>query len=238
MAVVVRSRFYPQIALVLALFVIIAFSRSYYFRFLTDLPPMVTLVHLHGLVFTGWLVLFAVQTRLIAAHRVDLHMRLGLAGLGLALCIVVLGVLTTFHTAGVPRVRPSGLSPQQFAIVPLMSIAMFAVFVGLGAALRRRAGLHKRLMLLAMIAVLGPAVGRLLLLFDVPALAPIMQPLVTVVFVGWCLVHDWRKHHLVHPVFAIGGLAIVASWPLRILIAHSEWWQPVGEWIGKAGAGI
>ena len=41
MAVVVRSRFYPQIALVLALFVFIGFSRSYYFRFLTDLPPMV-----------------------------------------------------------------------------------------------------------------------------------------------------------------------------------------------------
>src|SRR5690349_20337173 len=48
MALVVRSRFYPQIALVLALFVIIGFSRNYYFRFLTDLPPMVALVHLHA----------------------------------------------------------------------------------------------------------------------------------------------------------------------------------------------
>jgi hypothetical protein len=151
---------------------------------------------------------------------------------------VVLGVATTFHTAAVPRVRPSGLSPQQFAIVPLISITMFAVFVGLGAALRRRAGLHKRLMLLAMISVLGPAVGRFLLLFEVPALAPIAQPLVTVVFVGWCLLHDWRKYHLVHPVFAIGGLTIVASWPLRTLIAHSAWWQPVGEWIGRVGAGV
>jgi hypothetical protein len=238
MAAVVRSRFYPQIALVLALFVFIGFSRSYYFRFLTDLPPMATLVHLHGIVFTAWLVLFAVQTRLIAAHRADLHMRLGLAGLGLAVCIVVLGVATTFHTAAVPRVRPSGLSPQQFAIVPLVSITLFALFVGLGAALRRRPGLHKRLMLLAMIAVVGPAVARFLLLFDVRTLAPVMQPLVTVVFVGWCLVHDWRKYRLVHPAFAIGGLAIVASWPLRTLIARSEWWQPVGEWIAKVGAGL
>ena len=81
MAVVVRSRFYPHIALALALFVIIGFLRNYYFRFLTDLPPMVTVVHLHAIVFTGWLVLFVVQTRLIAAHRVAIHMRLGLAGL-------------------------------------------------------------------------------------------------------------------------------------------------------------
>ena len=96
MAVVVRSRFYPQIALALALFVIIGFSRNYYFRFLTDLPPMVALVHLHAIAFSAWLVLLIVQTRLIAAHRVDLHMKLGLAGVALAVCMVVLGVLTAF----------------------------------------------------------------------------------------------------------------------------------------------
>ncbi|HKU91522.1 MAG TPA: hypothetical protein VJP84_17145 [Steroidobacteraceae bacterium] len=238
MAVVVRSRFYPHIALALALFVIIGFLRNYYFRFLTDLPPMVTVVHLHAIVFTGWLVLFVVQTRLIAAHRVAIHMRLGLAGLVLAACIVVLGVATAFHTAAVSRIRPSGLTPAQFAVVPLVSITLFAIFVGLGAALRRRAGAHKRFMVLAMIAVLGPPVGRLLLLFDITAAAPLVQPLVTATFVSWCLIHDWRHHRWVHPVFAIGGLVVVAAWPLRTLIARSEWWQPVGAWVAKVGAGI
>ena len=65
-----------------------------------------------------------------------------------------------------------------------------------------------------------------------------MQPLITAVFVAWCLVHDWRKHGLVHLVFALGGFAIVASWPVRMLIARSEWWQPVGSWVAKVGAGI
>ena len=81
MAVVVRNRFYPQVTLVLALFVVIAFARTFYFRFLSDLPPLVTLVQLHGLAFTAWLVLFVVQARFIAAHRVQWHMRLGL-GIG------------------------------------------------------------------------------------------------------------------------------------------------------------
>jgi hypothetical protein len=74
MVAVARSRFYPWIAIALSLVVIAGFSRTYYFRFLSDLPPMTALVHLHGLVFTAWLVLFLAQTRLIAAHRVDLHM--------------------------------------------------------------------------------------------------------------------------------------------------------------------
>jgi hypothetical protein len=238
MSVVVRNRFYPQIALALALFVIIGFSRSYYFRFLTDLPPLVTLLHLHALVFSTWLVLFVVQTRLIATHRVRLHMRLGLAALGLAACIVVLGVATAFHTAGIPRIRPSGLAPHQFVIVPLVSILFFAVFVGLGVAFRKRAAAHKRLMTLALIAVLGPAVGRLMGIFEINGLAPLLQPLVSAIFITWCLVHDWIKYRLVHPVFAIGGLAIVAAWPLRMMIARSEWWQPVGAWIARIGAGI
>lgn len=238
MSVVVRTRFYPQIALALALLVFVGFSRSYYFRFLTDQPPMVTLVHLHAIAFTGWLVLFGLQTRFIAAHRVDLHRRLGLAGLVLAAAIVVLGVVTAFHTAALPRVRPSRLDPHQFAVVPLFSIVLFAVFVTLGAALRRRAAAHKRLMVLAMISVLGPAVGRLLGYFDSQALSPLVQPLVAALFVAWGQVHDWRRHRLVHPVFLVGGLAIVASWPLRMMIARSEWWQPIGAWVAKVGAGV
>ena len=80
MVAVNRSPFYPWIAIALSLVVVAGFSRTYYLRFLSDLPPMTMLVHLHGLVFTAWLALFVAQTRLIAAHRVDLHMKLGVAG--------------------------------------------------------------------------------------------------------------------------------------------------------------
>ena len=38
------------------------------------------LVHLHGIVMTLWFALFVVQTRLIAAHRTDLHRRVGVFG--------------------------------------------------------------------------------------------------------------------------------------------------------------
>ena len=75
-----RMRFYPLIAIVLVAFIIIGFSRTYYLRFLSDLPPMRAVMQLHGLVFTAWLALFVAQTQLIAAHRVDLHRKLGIVG--------------------------------------------------------------------------------------------------------------------------------------------------------------
>jgi hypothetical protein len=93
-------------------------------------------------------------------------------------------------------------------------------------------------MVLAMIAVLGPAVGRILILLDVRTLASVIQPLVAAVFISWCLIHDWRKNHVVHPVFAVGGFVIVASWPIRTLIAGSEWWHPIGAWIAQVGASV
>jgi len=146
MAAVARSRFYPMIALALAVFTIVGFSRTYYLRFLSDMPPMTLLVHLHGLVFTAWLALFVTQTRLVAAHRVDLHMKLGIAGMVLAVLIVMVSVATVAANSAIPRVRPSGLSPSQFTAVGLTSTALFATFVALGVAWRRRAALHRRFM--------------------------------------------------------------------------------------------
>src|SRR4029077_18878368 len=104
-------------AIALSLFVIIGFSQTYYLRFLTDLPPLDTLVHWHSIVFSAWLVVFIVQTRLVAAHRVDLHMKLGIAALALALLVVGLGFATAAVKATIPRVHPSGLTPPQFTIV-------------------------------------------------------------------------------------------------------------------------
>ena len=162
MVAVNRSPFYPWIAIALSLVIVAGFSRTYYLRFLSDLPPMTVLVHLHGIVFTAWLALFIAQTRLIAAHRVDLHMKLGIAGVVLAAIITVVGLWTLVVGAGTPRVRATGLTNTQHTLVGITSIGMFAVFIALGVATRRRSALHKRYMVLAMIAILSPATSRLM----------------------------------------------------------------------------
>jgi len=238
MAANIRSPFYVLIAFALAAFTIAGFSRTYYFRFLTDLPPLTALVHLHGAVFSAWLVVFVAQTRLVAAHRVDLHRKLGIAAVGLASLIVIVGFATVAAKANEPRLHPSGLTPPQFTVVGLSSLLLFAVFVALGMAWRRRAALHKRLMVLAMIAALTPAASRVLTLLGLREYWTYLVPVIPALFITWCLVADWRRHHVVHPVFAIGGLAIVASWPLRLVAGRSEWYQPIGEWIARSGAGM
>ena len=235
---VTRPRFFAIIALALAVFTVIGFSRTYYFRFLTDLPPLTLLVHLHGLVFTAWLAVFVAQTRLVAANRVDLHVKLGIAAVVIALLILIVGFLTMAVKANEPRIHPSGLTPTQFTVVGVTSLGMFAAFVALGIALRRKAAAHKRLMVLAMIAVLTPPSSRVLTLLGLREHWVYLVPIIPALFIGWCLIHDLRRYGKVHPVFAIGGLAIVALWPFRLMAGRSEWYQPIGEWIARVGAGI
>ena len=238
MSAVVRPAFYRHMAIALSAFVIIGFSRTYYLRFLTDLPPLTTLLHWHSVIFSAWLLVFIVQTRLVAAKRVDLHMKLGIASLALAVVVVGVSFATTAVKATLPLVHSSGLTPPQFAIVGIMSLVLFAGFLALGIKYRRRSAYHKRFMILAMIGVLTPAASRLVGQLGLREHWTYLVPVIPALFVACCLAYDWSKERIVHPVYAIGGAAVIASWPLRIVIGRSEWYQPVGEWIARVGAGI
>jgi hypothetical protein len=230
-----RLRFYPLIAIVLTSFIVIGFSRTYYLRFLSDRPPLQVILHIHGLVFTAWLALFLAQTQLVAARRLDLHRKLGIGGVFLAVLVAATGVAAMFVSAAIPRMTQLGVTSAQASIVPLLSTAPFVILVAAGIAYRHRASLHKRFMLLAMISVVGPPTARLIVMFDLRPYALLIQMCVIALFVTACLVYDWRKNRVVHPVFAIGGLTLVLLWPLRYAIARSEAWRPVGDWIAETG---
>ena len=66
--------FYSSLAIALALVVFVGFAPTYYLRPLDPTPPptvtgatsLSRLAHIHGAVFTGWVLLFVIQTSLIA----------------------------------------------------------------------------------------------------------------------------------------------------------------------------
>ena len=76
-------KFYTGMSIAMLFTALIGFSRTYFLGLIsghattiTGRVPNVT-VHLHALLFTSWLVLFIVQTRLFARHRVKVHRKLG-----------------------------------------------------------------------------------------------------------------------------------------------------------------
>jgi hypothetical protein len=235
MAAVVRNRVYLTLAAALAIFVFIGFSRTYYLRAMFDVPPITYLLHAHAILFTAWMVLFVLQVTLISKQDYRTHMRLGIAGMVLAALIVVLGFLATCVSANDPRPRPMGMTPVQFAILPASSILFYGVLVLAAFLLRKRAQLHKRLMVLAMIAILGPPTARLIRAVGLGQDFVAIQVSVTAFFVIGALITDWVRHRSLHAVYSIGGTLLLLSWPARIWFAHTPAWDAIGQWMAAIG---
>ncbi|HEX5387708.1 MAG TPA: hypothetical protein VFW66_13475 [Gemmatimonadales bacterium] len=219
-------RFFTGMALLVAVAVFVGFAPTFYLTRVFGPHPAVPLVHLHGAVMTVWILLFVTQTSLVAAHRTDLHRRLGIAGAALVPVIVIIGYFTAIE--GARRGVPVGVSPVAFLSVTLGTLAAFTVMAILGLANRRRSEVHKRLMLLATIALIAPALARFRF---IGGGGPVTAIGGTVAFVLACMVYDGWTHRRVHPAFLWGGLFVVLALPARLALGKTEAWQSLARWI-------
>ncbi len=216
-------RLYILAAVFIPVIVLAGFARTYYLKGLFETPALPSLlVHLHGIVMTSWVVLFVVQVSLVAKRRVRVHQRLGVFGAMLAALIVVVGTLTGI--AGAARGSSPGPPPLQFLVVPLGDILVFAILVGTALWFRRRPDVHKRLMLLAALNLLAPAIARIPVHF-IETGGPLAFYGLTDLCILVCVVFDTVRNRRLHKVFLWGTLLIVASQPLRFMLASTDVWM-------------
>lgn len=223
-----ERRFYLVAAIATAVVVLVGFARTYYLKGAFGTPSLSTLVHLHGLVMTAWVALFIGQATLVAARRVDLHRRLGIFGAFVAAAVFVVGVATAIEGAR-HGVSP-GPPPLVFLAIPLGVIAVFAIFVAAAIANRRRGDWHKRLMLLASVSILTPAIARIPVeSFQAGGILLFMA--VTDLFAIACAAWDASRNRRLHPAFAGGVAFLVVSHVIMLVVAKSSWWPDVAKWI-------
>jgi len=98
--------FFSGMAVLILITVFTGFARTYFMAGVFRAPLPNLLIHIHGAVFSSWILLLITQTALVSAGRVDIHLRLGLVGFGLACLMVILGVL-------LPAIRWRGDSRRQ-----------------------------------------------------------------------------------------------------------------------------
>jgi hypothetical protein len=216
-------RLYILAAIVTPLIVLAGFARTYYLKPFFNTPDLPgRIVHLHGIVMTTWVLLFITQVSLVATRRTRVHQRLGIAGGVLAALVVIVGVLTALFAAA--RGHTPGPPALAFLVVPLGDMLVFSVLIGLALYFRRKLQVHKRLMLLAAINLLTPAIARIPLSFIANG-GPLaffgLTDLVLLAFVAY----DTVKHRRLHPVFLWGSIFIIAMQPLRLLLAGTSVWM-------------
>jgi len=199
------------------------------------LGPVTSLVLVHGLLFSAWLILFTVQAGLIATHRTAVHRRLGIAAAVLAAIMLPVGYSTVmeqtrrgFDLSGELNVKSD---PIGEAVFPLGDLVTFTVLVIAGLWHRRRPELHKRLMTLGTIggmmpAVLGHIVGHYFSTTPV-----VLVPMVAIAFFAPA-VFDRIREGRFNPLTVWGGIGLFAWANLRAaVIRPTAPWRDLVEWL-------
>jgi FtsH-binding integral membrane protein len=213
--------FFTSMALVMLATVFVGFAHTYYLAGLYRAPLPSRIIHIHGAVFSCWILLLVAQTSLVSAGRVDIHRRLGLAGFFLGCLMVVLGVAAA--TDALSRGAPAGRDPQMFYIVPLTDILVFAVLLYFAFRARRDPPAHKRFIYIATIALLTPAIVRLPFAFVYRK-----SPVVSLFAEGFLLVlvgYDLWSTRRIHRATLWAGIFLVIVLQTRFPLGKTAAWH-------------
>jgi hypothetical protein len=182
------------------------FARTYYLPLFSGGPtvtiaglPFAPVVHIHGALFTGWVLLFIAQTALVAQRRIAVHRKLGIAGAMLAAAMLTSGAAIRIWEARLLSGRNLAASLPSLAL-GISDMLMFATFVAAALAWRRNKEAHKRLMLLAYVSILNAAIARIP---GMPSQSAAIA--LTLLPIGAGMAYDYLSRRRVHKVYLLGG---------------------------------
>ena len=205
------------------------FARTYYLKAFFHTPPLTWLLHAHAIVMTGWVVLLAAQSALVASRRLAWHRQVGVFGAAWAGLVVLLGSVTTL-TAGAREVRahsPMALGQLFIMGLDLLQMLFFGTFVVVAIAWRRRPDIHKRLLLLTIACMLPDALARLPVRFMTNGLILVGLDL----FVLFCVGIDTLRHRRLHPAFAWGAGAFIVVFHVALIALATRPWMTFATWL-------
>ena len=227
-----ERRFFLATAILFAVTALVGFAPTYYLKGFFSSPPIPRMIiHLHGLLMSLWIILFAAQVYFVRSTRIKRHQQLGLLSIALAVAIVVTGLMTAVAAAKYGSTStPPGAKPLEFLIVPFFDVIVFAVLFAGAVYYRRNAPNHKRLMLLTVLNFIPPAIARFpfgltetygpLWFFGVP-------DVLAIIFV---VADTWRNRKL-NVVFLAGAIFLIASQWLRLPFSTTETWLSFARWV-------
>ena len=207
-------------AALIALCVVLGFSYTVNDNLFHPVHPAIPrppILYVHGALFVTWIAFFAFQTSLVRSHNVQLHRRTGLWGIGLGIAMIVVGIATAVIMRKYRLAHDSTETPA-FLSIPFNDLSEFAVALALGITWRKNREFHRRLMLLATLALTAAAFARL----PVPVMQnPWYWYTFTDALLLICVVRDLLLMRRIHPVFLYGvPLFLIGEYSAAYLFLH------------------
>lgn len=242
-----RSWFFVWMAAVCAVVAFAGFAPTYWLQLPAGTFVGSPLVHLHGLLFSAWTIYLLLQTILAVRGRITRHRSWGLLGVSLATAMVLVGFAVANNALSSRLAAGFADRARAFHIAATSLIALFGVFVAAAIVFVGRPEIHKRLMLLATVSMIPPAIARLFFAVSVgmgPGLRPGLGPPRTVesvlapalvadilILVG--VIHDMRTRGRPHLTYVIGGAVMLAVQVLREPASRTQTWYAIADFLAR-----
>jgi energy-converting hydrogenase Eha subunit A len=226
--------FFSGMAVLILVTVFVGFARTYFLAGMVRAHLPSPIIHIHGAVFSLWVLLLITQTSLVSAGRTDIHRKLGLAGFALACLMPVLGVLAATNSLS-RNFAPPGfpLGAQTFYVIPMADMLIFSTLVFFAFRARRTPAVHKRLILIATIALMDAPTGRPP--FSVLTGHAHMDVLFPMIFLLPVVAYDLWSTHTVQRATIWAGLFLIVVAQLRVPIGTSGVWHSFATWAQRLG---
>lgn len=221
-----RFSFHLCMSLVMAAFVFAGFGMTYWFPMAVGtLRPAPPVVHVHGWVYSAWMILLVIQAALVNTRNVALHRTFGTFGIALAMAVLFMGLTITLLglKGGMSR---EVQSPDFFDAMYLsyMAILGFAFLFTLAIRQVRRPDAHRQLILFSVLPLLPPGINRFYMVpFSLPTI-PVLPLYLTLNAMGLAiLVYEWRRHGRLGVYSMIGAGWLAMQQTLHVPVVHSAW---------------
>ena len=240
------GQFYIWVAAFCAILAFGSFAPTYWLQLPAGTFVGPPILHVHGILFSAWMLMFLMQTVLAANGRIGNHRAWGLAAISLATAMVAVGLVAAINTVAIAQAAGFGVQARAFFIVPVTALGLFAGFfiAAIVSITRRRPEAHKRFMMLATFTLLAPVIARLFFFVatggggpglrpglghPLPVAAGLLPGVCVLLLVAAAIVYEWRTRGRPHPVWLIGGAILAAVYIGRAPLSATPGWQAFAE---------
>lgn len=234
-----RSRFYLVLTLLMLVMVLLGFGRTFFLRSFFEQPlrwqmdSLPWLYVVHGTIMTAWFVMLIVQSALINTRRTQVHRKLGFAMAGLALLVVVTGMLAVLDST--PRsIRMGFLDANDTAALrgtslfifhDTLAIVVFTLAISVALIFRTNKLLHRTMILIGSLAFMGATGGRIVQLIPGLTFPEALAFTISFLLAGpiALMVHDWIVLKR-FPKYAFAGVCMfLVMIALIMMLPGTEW---------------
>jgi hypothetical protein len=186
--------------------------------------------HFHGIMLMSWFGMLIIQPLLIRLGKNNIHRQLGKLGYVLAPLVCYSIFLVTklvYHREILVRPEPSVLA-QMALDIP--EIFIFGIFFTLAMVNRHNPNTHMRYMIGTSLLMIGPGLGRALIVFGgmaFPAAVTVVYYVAEVIAVLF-LLNDFRKRNNPRPMLTI--VAILLFNHFLWAFQEAAFWQKFAKW--------